>query len=94
MAPSLCSRSPTLRACPKVERTRALAELRVKHFGPVEAQRLEQQEKQALRADSEALAKMDQFLAAEKEYLRNNPAQGDAERQAAIEELRRKYLGQ
>ncbi|AFM11411.1 lipase secretion chaperone [Turneriella parva] len=79
---------------PEVERARVLGELRVKHFGPVEAQRLEQQEKQALQADAESLAKMDRFLAAEKEYLRNNPAKSDSERQAAIEELRRKYLGQ
>jgi len=79
---------------PDAERAKVLSELRVKHFGPVEAQRLEQQEKQALQADSEALAKMDQFLAAEKEYLRNNPTKSDSERQAAIEDLRRRYLGQ
>jgi len=85
---------PDLVRMPEAERSKTLAELRVKHFGPVEAQRLEQQEKQALQADAETLAKMDQFLAAEKEYLRSNPAQGDAERHAAIEELRRKYLGQ
>jgi hypothetical protein len=79
---------------PEGERARVLGDLRVKHFGPVEAQRLEQQEKQALQADAESLARMDRFLAAEKDYLSNNPSKSDSERQAAIEELRRKYLGQ
>ncbi len=76
-----------------IERAKAVADLRVKHFGPVEAQRLEQQEKQLLQADAEALGKMDQFLAAEKEYIRDNPAQSDEERRAGIEALRQKYVG-
>lgn len=78
---------------PEADRTRLMADLRVKHFGAVEAQRMESEERQASQATSEAISKMDQFLAAEKEYIRNNPSQTDEERRNGIEELRRSILG-
>ena len=55
---------------------------------------MEQEEKQALQADSEALGKMDQFLAAEREYIQKNPGLTDEARRNGIEDLRKKILGQ
>lgn len=76
----------------EAERGRIVSELRVKHFGEVQAARMEQEEKLSAQANSEAIAKMDQFLAAEKEYLKNNPSLSEEERRAGIEELRRRML--
>jgi hypothetical protein len=42
-------------------------------LAPVEAQRLEQQEKQALQADSEALARWTSFWRPKKTTSSNNP---------------------
>lgn len=79
---------------PETERSRIQSEMRVKYFGAAQAQKMEQEEKQALQADSEALGKMDQFLAAEREYIQKNPGLTDEARRNGIEDLRKKILGQ
>ena len=75
------------------ERSRVQSEMRVKYFGAAQAQQMEQEEKQALQASSEAVGKMDQFLAAERDFLQRNPGLTDEHRLAGIEELRKKILG-
>jgi hypothetical protein len=54
---------------------------------------MEQEEKQALAATSETVGKMDQFLAAERDYIQKNPGLTDEQRRAGIEDLRKKILG-
>lgn len=78
---------------PETERSRIQSEMRVKYFGAAQAQKMEQEEKQALQADSEALGKMDQFLAAEREFIQKNPGLTDEARRNGIEDLRKKILG-
>lgn len=78
---------------PESERSRAQSELRVKYFGAAQAQQMEQEEKQALAATSEAVGKMDQFLAAERDYIQKNPGLSDEQRRAGVEDLRKKILG-
>jgi hypothetical protein len=77
----------------ETERTKATQDLRVKYFGEAQAQRMLEEETRQNQAMSESVGKMDQFLAAEKEYLKNNQNQTDEQRLAAIEGLRKKILG-
>lgn len=77
---------------PETERSRVQSEMRVKYFGAAQAQKMEQDEKQALQADSEALGKMDQFLAAEREYIQKNPGLTEDQRRNGIEDLRKRIL--
>lgn len=79
---------------PESERLRITHDLRVKYFGPAQAEKIDQEEKIQNQATSEANAKMDQFLAAEKEYIRNNPTLSPEARLAGVENLRKSILGQ
>lgn len=78
---------------PESERKRVESELRVKYFGAAQAQKMEQEEKQLSQQDSEAIAKMDQFLAAEREYLKNNPNLSEEQRRSGVEDLRKRIIG-
>jgi hypothetical protein len=78
---------------PEAERKRTVSEMRVKYFGAVQAARMDHEEKVQTAALSESLGKMDQFLAAEKDYLKNNPGLSDEARRAGVEDLRRRILG-
>ena len=78
---------------PESERTRIQSELRVKYFGAAQAQKMEQEEKLISAADQEKIGKMDQFLAAEQEYLKNNPNLSEEQRRSGLDELRKKILG-
>lgn len=79
---------------PETERSRVTHELRAKYFGQAQADKQDNEEKQQNQAASEANAKMDQFLAAEREYIRNNPTLSTEARLAGIENLRKSILGQ
>ena len=78
---------------PESERSRVQSEMRVKYFGAAQAQQMEQEEKQALQASSETIGKMDQFLAAERDYIQKNPGLSEEQRRAGVEDLRKKILG-
>ncbi len=78
---------------PEAERTKTTQELRVKHFGEHMANRMAEDEARQNQAFAESNAKMDQFLAAEKEYLQKNQNLSEAQRLAGVEDLRKKILG-
>lgn len=77
---------------PEADRAQATHEMRVKHFGQAQADRITREEKAQSQQFAETNAKVDQFLAAEKEFNRVNAALSDKERAAGIEELRKKIL--
>jgi hypothetical protein len=79
---------------PETERAKITHDLRVKYFGQAQADKIDQEEKIQNQAASETNAKMDQFLAAEKEYIRNNPTLSPEARLAGVENLRKSILGQ
>lgn len=77
----------------ETERAKVTQEIRVKYFGPQMAGRMAEEEERQNKAFAESNAKMDQFLAAEKDYLNKNQNLSDEARRAGIEELRQKILG-
>lgn len=79
---------------PETERAKITHDLRVKYFGAAQAEKIDQEEKIQNQATADANAKMDQFLAAEKEYTKNNPHLSPEARLAGIENLRKSILGQ
>jgi hypothetical protein len=87
-------KSLDLAKIPETERAKITHDLRVKYFGQAQADKIDQEEKIQNQATSETNAKMDQFLAAEKEYIRNNPTLSPEARLAGVENLRKSILGQ
>jgi len=74
------------------DRAKATHDLRVKHFGQAQADRITHQEQVEAQAFAESNSKMDQFLTAEKEFNKANAGLSDDARLAAIEELRKRIL--
>ena len=77
----------------EAERNKATQELRVKYFGEQMANRMAEDEARHNKAFAEGNAKMDQFLAAEREYLNKNQNLTEEQRRAGIEDIRKRILG-
>ena len=77
----------------EAERSKATHDLRVKYFGEQMANRMTEDETRQNQAFAESNAKMDQFLAAEREYLSKSQNLTDEQRRAGIEDIRKRILG-